>query len=151
MAEVLSRGKTRSWSFSPWFNFSTIVYQSFYLFMTLTVLAFVIRFVVDQEHSCSHHIRCLIHWLVSHMHIHIIIFRNLLRTRWWFFLFWSLRGHLLPLFLSYMLTEGCFFIADLHRLGQSLPGQVWLSTSHQGSQPGCHRWSLAGTDHPDHR
>lgn len=45
----------------------------------------------------------------------------------------------------------CSDVADLHRLGQSLPGQVWLSASHQGPEPGRHRWSPAGTDHPDHR
>lgn len=46
----------------------------------------------------------------------------------------------------------CFcVVADLHRLGQPLPGQVWLSAPHQGPEPGRHRWSPAGTDHPDHR
>lgn len=49
------------------------------------------------------------------------------------------------------LQDVCSVIADLHRLGQSLPGQIWLSAPHQGPEPGCHWWSPAGTDHPDHR
>lgn len=45
----------------------------------------------------------------------------------------------------------CPVFADLHRLGQSLPGQIWLSAPHQGPEPGRRRWSPAGADHPDHR
>lgn len=65
----------------------------------------------------------------------------------------DMHTHLLSVSISHTHIDRMFYsvVTDLHRLGQSLSGQVWLSAPHQGPEPGRHRWSPAGTDHPDHR